>query len=453
MSNSPSSQGDNVPSPRVIPSLKKRRLVQIILILAGVLVAGWAVMWVRYRFTHSITRDAFIDSHLINVAPQVPGDVVEVYVQEQGVVKQGQALALIDPSTYQREVDLARAKLGVAEAALGKTEADLTLLIEEVPRRVRIAERKLDIAKEDEVKATDALEMTTRDVDKGVVAAAARVDATKAVMTLAEEDYQRYQDLFRDRSVSQRRYQEATRGLGTARAEVAEAQAKLGQAEAFRKQIGIADRQLKSARHAVAEAREVLALAKLGDQQIEVNRKLVAERASAVEEARKALQLAETNLSFTRLPAPCDGVIAKKWRHRGDYARAGEPIVNMYDPRLLYVTANLEETLLEGVASGNQVVLQVDAFAKPFKGRVLWIGSATDAKFSLIPRDVSSGEFTYVVQRVPIRIAFEPDERWSQLKPGLSVQVAIRHGPGDPVWAEQALKQEADIAGIREARP
>ena len=97
--------------------------------------------------------------------------------------------------------------------------------------------------------------------------------------------------------------------------------------------------------------------------------------------------------------------------------------------------------------------LHVDAFRRPFSGRVLWVGSATGANFSLIPRDVSSGEFTYVVQRVPTRIAIERDERWPQLKPGLSVTVAIEHGQGDPAWAAEALRREAAIEGLTEMHP
>ena len=125
----------------------------------------------------------------------------------------------------------------------------------------------------------------------------------------------------------------------------------------------------------------------------------------------------------------------------------------MYNPELLYVTANLEETLLQGVAAGNFAQLRVDAFDRPFVGRVVWIGSATDAKFSLIPRDVSAGEFTYVVQRVPVRLAFEPDDRLPNMKPGLSVTVAIEHGAGDAAWAKQAMDREAAIEGIAEAKP
>ena len=101
----------------------------------------------------------------------------------------------------------------------------------------------------------------------------------------------------------------------------------------------------------------------------------------------------------------------------------------------------------------NLELRKIEAFSEPFRGRVLWVGSATGANFSLIPRDVSAGEFTYVVQRVPTRIAIERDERWSLLKPGLSVAATIDHGPGDATWAADALRREAEIEGVREKQP
>ena len=443
-------------TPQSPPPRRRGRWRGAALVLLGVLLlaaAFWGADWMRYRFTQSITKDAFVDSHLINVAPQVAGDIVAVYVQEQSPVKKGQLLALIDPTPYRREVNLAESRLAVAEAALHKAEADLALLTEEVPRRVAIAELKQAVAREDETRAADSLEMITRDVEKGISAAAHAVDGAKATFVLAEQDYQRYADLYRDGSVSERRFQEATKVHKTAKADVQIAEARLAQAEAGRKQIGIATQQLRSSKHAVAEAEKTLELARLGSLQIEASKRLVAERGRAVEEARRALELARTNLEYTRVVAPYDGVIARKWRHLGDYGARGEPIFSMYNPELLYVTVNLEETLLEGVAPGNRARLQVEAFRQPFEGRVLWIGSATDSKFSLIPRDVSSGEFTYVVQRVPTRIAIEPDERRTLLRPGLSVRVAIEHGPGDPAWAAAALRREREISGIEEPRP
>ncbi len=443
-----------VPTQPASPAPRRRRwLVPILLVCVLAVFLPWGIRWILYRCTHSISKDAFVESHLVNVAPQVPGSVVEMLVQEQDRVQKGQLLAVIDRSTYQREVDRASAGMAVAEAALHKAEADLEVLIAEVPKRITIAEMKQAIAREDQVKVSDTLALTTKDVEDGITAARNAVERARADLVLAEEDYKRYSELFKDGSVSERRSQEATRALHTARADVRIMEARLGQAEANRKQIAIAEQAVKSARHAVAEAGASVELAKLGNLQIEAGRKLVAERKQSVTEARRTLELAQTNLGYTRILAPSDGIVARKFRYLGDYARAGDPIFSVYNSELLYVTVQLPETLLEGVAPGNQATLSVDAFRRPFRGRVLWVGSATSANFSLLPRDVSSGEFTYVVQRVPTRIAIERDERWSLLRPGLSVTVAIEHGPGDPEWAREALRREADIEGIPEKKP
>jgi membrane fusion protein (multidrug efflux system) len=138
-------------------------------------------------------------------------------------------------------------------------------------------------------------------------------------------------------------------------------------------------------------------------------------------------------------------VVVKRYRHLGDFASPGVAILSMYNPDLTYVTANLEETRLAGVAPGNPVELQLDAFAESFRGRVVWIDKSTGAQFALMPRNVVSGEFTKVVQRVPVRIAIEKDDRWPLLRAGLSVRAGIRHGPGDPQWAEQAAREMRDL--------
>jgi membrane fusion protein, multidrug efflux system len=135
----------------------------------------------------------------------------------------------------------------------------------------------------------------------------------------------------------------------------------------------------------------------------------------------------------------------KRYRHLGDFVSAGTPILSMYNPDLLYVTANLEETRLRGVAPGNEVTLHVDAFAEPFRGRIIWINKSTGAQFALMPRNVVSGEFTKVVQRVPVRIGIEKDDRWPQLQAGLSVRAVISHGAGDFAWANRAAREMANL--------
>src|SRR5262245_50041901 len=117
----------------------------------------------------------------------------------------------------------------------------------------------------------------------------------------------------------------------------------------------------------------------------------------------------------------------------------------MYNPDLLYVEANLEETRLRGVEPGSPAQLHLDAFASPFRGRVVWISKSTGAQFALMPRNVVSGEFTKVVQRVPVRISIERDDRWPQLRAGLSARVVINHGGGDLAWAADESRRLIDI--------
>jgi len=437
--------------PRIRAFAEKNR--RLLLACAGALLALWALCWAAYRFTHSITRDAFVASDLVNVAPQVDGALVEVRVLEQDTVAKGQVLAVVDPSTYARRVESARARLAVEQASLQRAEIDLALLRESVPRRVQAAEQKLQVAADGERRAREALDMASRDAERRIQAAAHGVEAARAKLRMAEEDHARYQVLSQERSVPVRRFQEATRAYEVARSELKIAEAGLGIARADSDQQRMARQDLLAAESGLRDARIERELAALGELEIEAGRLRVAEQTRRADRALSDLRLAEIRLAYTEILAPSDGVIARKWRHLGDYARTGEPVFSMYDTRLLFVTANLDEKRLDGVRPGNRVRLDVAALDRPLQGRVLWVGTATDATFSLIPRDVSSGEFTYVAQRVPVRIWIEPDDRWPLLKPGLSVRAAIRHGPGDPAWARETLRKEAGLEQLGEVAP
>ena len=160
---------------------------------------------------------------------------------------------------------------------------------------------------------------------------------------------------------------------------------------------------------------------------------------------KASVEEAKDELKYTRILAPFPGVVVKRYRNLGDFASPGVAVLSMYNPDLIYVTANLEEDRLPGVAPGNPVRIDVDAVAKPFKGRVVWIDKSTGAEFALMPRNVVSGEFTRVVQRVPVRIWIEKDDRWPQLRAGLSVRVSIAHGEGDAAWAKKAARDMADL--------
>src|SRR5262249_2312443 len=195
----------------------------------------------------------------------------------------------------------------------------------------------------------------------------------------------------------------------------------------------------------VTKAGKTVDLAETGYDQIREVELLVGVKRDVVKDAQIGLETAEHTFQFTQVRAPFPGVVVKRYRSLGDNVSSGTPILSMYNPELLYVTANLEETRLRGVAPGNSVELRLDAFDQPFKGRVVWINKSTGAQFALMPRNVVSGEFTKVVQRVPVRIWIEKDDRWPLLRAGLSAQVVIAHGDGDAAWAKQTAREMARI--------
>jgi membrane fusion protein (multidrug efflux system) len=410
-------------------------------------VAYFALHWSAYRLSHSITDDAFVEAHIINIAPEmVSGRIVRFLVEENDTVEQGQPLVEIDPIHYQDQVEQARGKLDLADAELKRQEAGRTRLRNEVPLQVDVAKQTLAAAQTEEARARDSLKFITDEVNKTIEEANAAVALAGANLTLARQEFDRFTELAKQDATSTRKAQEVTRGHEAGKAEVRLADAKLAKAEAAKTKIEVANRDLEVAQTLVAKARKTLALAETGYDQIREIELLVDVKKEMVKDAQIALATAEHTLGFTQIRAPFPGVVVKRFRNLGDFASPGVAVLSMYNPELMYVTANLEETRLPGVSPGNAVELRLDAFAQPFRGRVVWINKSTGAQFALMPRNVVSGEFTKVVQRVPVRIWIEKDERWPQLRAGLSCQVAIEHGAtADPAWVTKTTQEMSDL--------
>jgi membrane fusion protein (multidrug efflux system) len=423
-----------------------RRFVSATLLIAAVaptLPILWN--WVDFRRTHSLTDDAFVEAHIVNIAPQmVSGRIVCLLVEEDERVDPGQLLAEIDPIPYRDKVAMARAKLEAARADLVRQVADLDRIRKEVPIQIAIAGRTLAAAGADRGKAEEALKLTRDEVEKDIDEARAGVKAARASLTLAELEYGRFSRLTQQGASTQERTQQVTQSRDSAQAQVDLAEAKLSKALASRTQVDVARRSLEAAQTATEKAARGVDLSQIGYDQIHEVELLVKVKELTVEEAARALEAAEHDLEYTRVKAPFPGVVVKRYRHLGDFAPAGATLLSLYNPDLLYVEANLEETRLPGVAPGNPVRIEIDAFAQPFRGRVVWVNKSTGAQFALMPRNIVSGEFTRVVQRVPVRIWIERDDRWPMLRAGLSARVAIAHGKGDPAWAAKAARALAE---------
>ena len=348
------------------------------LLVAAVALAGlvWGALWLHYRFTHAVTDAAFVKADMVTVAPLVAGTIAEVLVKEAQPVEKGQLLARIDPAPYRAAVEVRRA--GVAQA---RREFDAA--------RVRV-----------EV-AAKALELTRREVASAVDEARAGLAAARSALWLARKEERRLKALLEQGAVAQQRYDRAKAALDRAREAVRAAEARLRKAQAQKSRIEVAEGRLKEARKGLEVARAAL----------EVN--------------RRKLERAQVELSHTRIEAPVAGVVAKKFVNPGDFASPGRPLFALYDPDTIHVVADLEETKLQGVAVGQPVDIWVDALGgRRIQGRVTRLLPASAAEFALIPRQITAGEFTKVVQRVPVEIGVDREVK-GLLMPGMSVEIGI----------------------------
>lgn len=396
--------------------------------LAGVaLIAAlvWLGPWVLLRFTHAVTEDAFVEADLVNLAPRVRGQIVEMLVQDNQRVAAGELLCRIDPAPYERLVAEDRARLQVAEAELAARIIDQRRLEERVPQEIELAAQAVAVAESDVRGAEHAKAQAQDTVAHEVSAAEQGVAAATAVLAFARVTLERFDALVESRSVAREERDAKRTAYDTAAAQLEQAKVKLAQARSSANLVRIAEESLDAARQRLEQSRTQLALARLRQVDIEEAAQQVDVARREIGAAQARLAAHELDLAYTQVVAPFDAVVARRYQYAGDYGSPGVPIFSLYDPSQIFITANMPETRIHGIGPGHRVRIQVDAYASPFLGRVLWVGRATGAQFALVPRDLTSGEFTKVVQRVPIRILVDADERSDRLFPGLSVTVAI----------------------------
>jgi membrane fusion protein, multidrug efflux system len=149
-----------------------------------------------------------------------------------------------------------------------------------------------------------------------------------------------------------------------------------------------------------------------------------ASRAAQVQQAQAALVQAELNLSYTRITAPANGIIGNRSAQLGQRVQPGQTLMaltQMNHAGDLWVTANFKETQLVWVRPGQPATMYVDALRRNFTGHVLSIAGATGSLYELLPPENATGNYVKIVQRLPVRLTFDPGQDLSRLRPGMSV--------------------------------
>ena len=363
-------------APASAPGRKRggvRRIVILSVLAILILVGGvWGFQTVVFYKHHATTDDAQIDGNINPVLPRVSGYVQEVLVKDNQGVRPGDVLVRIDPADLQAKVDQEQAALLSAEAAVAVAEAAVTGARATVTgSQAKVASNQAD-----------------------VTAARTRAEQTAA-------DLARYKQLLSKEEISQQQYDAAKAAADSARAA----------AEAAR---------------ATTESSRATVMS--GGSQIEAATRQVAAAQAQVAQHRAALEAARLQLSYATLKAPVAGVVSKKAVEVGQFVQAGQPLLAIVQGNQdTWVSANFKETQLARMRPGQKAEIEVDAYpGVTFHGQVESLAAATGARFSLLPPDNATGNFTKVVQRVPVKIVFTgpPDPR-HPLRVGMNVNATV----------------------------
>jgi len=344
----------------------------IVAVGTAALLAALGVAYILMPKSSVSTDAAYLQADSSVVAPKVRGLVADVLVQHNQAVKQGDPLVRIDAEEFDARVAAAAADLQNAHATVEAAQAALISLD---------AEEQLAAA--------------------NVRAAETVIRSTTAQSDRAQADRARYTNLVESGAVAQRDFDQYRATAISAQSDAARSRAQL---DVSRNQ------------EAVTRAKRATLRANL------------AQADAAVARAQAALDLARQDQEHALIRAPIDGVVGDRQVEPGDYVQPGTRLLTIVPLGALYVTANFKETQVTRMLPGQPATIEVDALpGQPLSGIVDSFAPGSGSQFSLLPFEPGTGNFTKIVQRVPVRIRFEPGQTaLAKLRPGLSSTVTVR---------------------------
>jgi membrane fusion protein (multidrug efflux system) len=351
---------------------KKRNPVFMIVLALLVIGGGWfGISKYYHSLHHEETDDAQVSADISPVIPRVAGYITEVRVKDNQQVKKGDTLLILDNRDYAIKVDQANAALDIARTNLSSAKATTSAA------RANIATSQASVGTVD-----------------------AQIEAAKINVWRASQDYDRYNNLIKDHSITQQQFEQASAAKQTAE-----------------KQLAILEEQKKQASQ---QTNAVSVQSNATASQISIADATIHQREVDVDAAK-------LNLSYTVITAPQDGLVSKVGIQPGQYVQPGQALFSIVHSESVWVIGNFKETQLDKMKIGQLVIVKADAYSgHEFKAKLTSFSPATGSTFALLPPDNASGNFVKVVQRLPVKIEFDKsDSLVNKLRPGMNVTVDV----------------------------
>ena len=348
----------------------KKSIIIVVLILSGL---SYGVFKYIHSLSHETTDDAQIEKNMNPIIPRVMGYVTKVYIKDNDYVKKGDTLFTIDNNDFIVKLEDAKAALIAAQGNYEVSKADIGSALASVSVS-----------------------------DANVQSAGGTIETAKIRLGRATNDFERYNNLYKNHSITKQQYEQAL-----AAKQEAESQLRILQdqqkASSFQKSV-------------------IIAKSKVSNKQSEV--------ASAnIKRAEAMLEAAKLNLSYTVITAAIDGQVSKIAIQPGQLVQPGQALFYIINNQEAWVIANFKETQLNKMKMGQKVTVKVDAYPDTdFEGEITSFSPATGSKFSLLPPDNATGNFVKTIQRLPVKISLNATnnpEKIKLLRPGMNVDVDV----------------------------
>jgi membrane fusion protein (multidrug efflux system) len=419
---SPNEQSTKTPEPQKAGRIERRNRLLIWGGAAGLLLLLiFGIRYVIWSRHHETTDDAYLAGHLHPVSARITDTVQEVLIDDNQHVVEGQTLVILDPNDYRVRLDQAQAALDAAGRQVQTAEAAIHTTSQSATAQGTQALGAIGEAKA----SIQASKAAVTAAEAGVPRANAQLQQANATLLREETDLQRYQDLYAKEQVSKQTLDHQRTSYQVAVAAQSAAQEQVRQAEA----------QLIAAQQSVARTEAQLTNSEGGLQSAQATRLetrvregQLATAQAAVAQARASLEDAKLQLSYTVIKAPVSGRVGRKSVEAGQRLQIGQPLMAIVEDRP-WVVANFKETQLEKMRADQQVEVKIDTFPKhSFYGRVDSLAPGSGNEFALLPPDNATGNFTKIVQRIPVKIVLDDKSvrgYENLLSPGMSSVVTV----------------------------
>jgi membrane fusion protein, multidrug efflux system len=330
-----------------------------------------------------VTDDAYVRGDLTPLSTKVAGIVSAVHVTDYQQVHKGDLLVELQDKDYQAQLDQAKAAVAAATAAIENNRH----------------EKQLQRAKIDRALA-------------GVLQAQAEISAAQAGIAAAQADL--------DRTLSERRRQEALiETNSTTRQKVEQV---VAAEQGSRAQLASRQASLEQAKAGLSSSQSAVEAERRGLEVLNSKELLLI---ADLQGKEAALTGAQVNLGYTKIEAPGDGTVGERQVRPGQLVSPGTQVIPFVD-KTKWVQANYRETQLTNVKVGDPAEIRIDEYpGQIIHGRVVEIAPASGSQFALLPPDNATGNFTKVVQRIPVKIGLDDASVAANLRPGLSVIATI----------------------------